>query len=102
MKVEPDEVLETKSDVEEVREALDTLSTIWEAGEEGQKNRIAFLRALADLARENAAARTIVTGLLDVVGGKRQEEAAVFRAYYLKGEKKPSARQIARCLCMDV
>lgn len=40
--------------------------------------------------------------LLDAVEGKRPEEAAVFRAYYLEGERKPTARQIGRRLCMDV
>lgn len=102
MNVEQKEMREAKSDFEEVHEALETLSAIWEAGEEGQKNRIASLRALAELARENAAARSIVEKLLDAVGGKRPEEAAVFRAYYLEGKKMPTARQIARRLCMDV
>lgn len=102
MNIEPKELQEVKSDFEEVHEALETISTIWEAGEEGQRNRIAFLRALADLARGNAAARSIAEKLLDSVGGKRPEEAAVFRAYYLEGEKKPTARQIARSFCMDV
>ncbi len=83
MNIEQKEMQKFKSDFEEVHEALETLSTIWEAGEGGQRNRIAFLRALADLARENAAARAIVTGLLDVVGGKRKEEVTVFRTYYL-------------------
>lgn len=55
MSIEPKEMWEVKSDFEEVHEALETLSTIWEAGEEGQRNRIAFLRALAELTRENAA-----------------------------------------------
>lgn len=102
MNIEPKEMQEIKSDFEEVHEALETISTIWEAGEEGQRNRIAFLRALADLARGNAAARSIAEKLLDAVGGKRSEEAAVFRAYYLEGEKKPTARRTARRFCMDV
>lgn len=102
MRVEPKEAQKTKSDFEEAHEALEALSAIWEEGEEGQRNRIAFLRALAELARENAAARLIVEKLLNLVGGKRPEEAAVFQAYYLEGEKKPTARQIARRLCMDV
>lgn len=102
MNIEPKELQEVKSDFEEVHEALETLGAIWEAGEEGQKNRIAFLRALAELTRENAAARSIMEKLLDAVSGKRPEEVAVFRAYYLEGKKKPTARQIARCLCMDV
>ena len=102
MNIEPKEMQEIKCDFEEVHEALETISTIWEAGEEGQKNRIAFLRALAELTRENAAARSIVEKLLDAVSTKRSEEAAAFRAYYLEGKKKPTARQIARRLCMDV
>lgn len=36
-----------------------------------------------------------------MVGGRRPEEAAVFRAYYLDGDAKPTARQIGRRLCMD-
>lgn len=102
MNIEPKELQEVKSDFEKVHEALETLSTIWEAGEEGQRSRIEFLRAISELARENGAARSIAEKLLDAVGGKRPEEAAVFRAYYLKGKKKPTARQIARRLCMDV
>lgn len=43
MNIEPKEMQEIKSDFEEVHEALETISTIWEAGEEGQRNRIAFL-----------------------------------------------------------
>lgn len=102
MRVKPKEAQKAKSNFEEAHEALEALGAIWEKGEEGQRNRIAFLRALAELARGNAAARSIVEKLLNLVGDKRPEEAAVFRAYYLEGEKKPTARQIARRLCMDV
>jgi len=41
---------------------------------ENLTNRIAYLRALADLARETSAARSIVTGLLDAVSSKLRKQ----------------------------
>ena len=58
--------------------------------------------ALAELSRENSAARSIVEKLLDAVNIKHSEEAIAFRAYYLDGKKKPTARQISRRLYIDV
>lgn len=88
-------------DMEEVRRGWAFMNSLQEITSEGRENRIAFVRALAELARENAAAHSIVERLLDRIGGNLQEEKATFRAYYLEGDKKPNARQIARRLCMD-
>ena len=102
MKTELEAMEAAGLDMEAVRRGWVLMNSLQEIGPEARKNRLLFLRALAELARKNAAARSTVTGLLDVVGGKLPEEAATFRAYYLEGDTKPSARQIARRLCMDI
>ena len=102
MRIEPQEMQDVKSNFEKVCKDLEALGTIWETGEKGQNYRIAFLRALAELSRENSAARSIVEKLLDTVNIKHSEEAIAFRAYYLDGKKKPTARQISHRLYIDV
>lgn len=96
MKTELEAMEAAGLDMEAVRRGWAFMNSLQETGPEGRKNRLLFLRALAELARKNTAARSIVERLLDLVGGKLPEEAATFRAYYLEGEKQPSARQIAR------
>lgn len=88
-------------DLEAMERAAGFFVGLREPGPEGEAWRLSCLRALADLARENAAARSIVGELLDAVAGKLPGEAETFRAYYLDGDTKPSARQIARRLYMD-
>lgn len=88
-------------DLEAVKRAAGFFSGLRDPGPEGRENRLLCLRALAELARENAAARLIVTELLDAIAGKLPAEAATFRGYYLDGDTKPSAHQLARVLYMD-
>lgn len=88
-------------DLEAMEQAAGFFVGLREPGPEGEAWRLSCLRALADLARENAAARSIVGELLDAVAGELPGEADTFRAHYLDGDTKPSARQISRCLYMD-
>ena len=69
---------------------------------EQEARRIAALRNLAERARENAAARGAVERLLTFAAQRHPEEVQTFRACYLDGEKRDSARQIGRRLCMDL
>lgn len=101
MKTELEAMKVAGVDLEEARKAWDFLDGLREPGPEGRKRRLDCLRALAELARENAAARSIVGELLDAVAGKLPGEADTFRAYYLDGEKRPSPRQLARRLFVD-
>ena len=68
---------------------------------EQEARRVAALRDLAERARGNAAARGVVEQLLTFAAQRHPEEAQTFRACYLDGAKRPSARQIGRRLCMD-
>lgn len=88
-------------DPEELKAAAAFISGMMEIGEEAREKRVAFIRALADMARENKTARAKIKRLLQPIERKYPQEAATFRAYYLEGEKHQSARQIARVLCMD-
>ena len=101
MKTELEAMKAAGVDLEEAQKAWTFLNSLREPGPEGRKSRLDCLRALAELARENAAARSIVRELLDAVLGKLPREADVFRAYYLDGEKRPSPRQLARRLFVD-
>lgn len=88
-------------DIEAVRRGWAFMNSLQETGPEGRRNRLIFLRALAELARKNPAARSIVEALLESVAGELPGEAETFRACYLEGEKQPTPRQAARRLCMD-
>lgn len=69
----------------------------------GQKaQRVKLLRAIAGKARENAAARDFIERLLTVCVKKLHDEPKTFRAVYLDGDTRPSARQVGRRLCFDV
>lgn len=68
----------------------------------GQKaQRVKLLRAIAGKARENAAARDFIESLLTVCVKKFPDESETFRAVYLDGDTRPSARQVGRRLCLD-
>ena len=69
----------------------------------GQKaQRVKLLRAIAGKARENAAARDFIERLLTVCVKKLHDEPKTFRAAYLDGDARPSARQLSRRLCLDI
>lgn len=69
----------------------------------GQKaQRVELLRAIAGKARENAAARDFIERLLTVCVKKLHDEPKTFRAAYLDGDARPSARQLSRRLCLDI
>ncbi len=101
MKTELEAMKAAGVDMEEAGKAWAFLNSLWEPGPEGRKRRLDCLRALAELARENAAAGSIVGKLLDAVAGKLPDEANTFRAYYLDGERRPNTRQLARRLFVD-
>lgn len=69
----------------------------------GQKaQRVELLRAIAGRARENAATHDFIERLLTVCEKKLPDESETFRAVYLDGNTRPSARQVGRRLCFDV
>lgn len=69
----------------------------------GQKaQRVKLLRAIAGKARENTAARDFIESLLTVCVKKFPDESETFRAVYLDGDTRPSARQVGRRLCLDM
>lgn len=69
----------------------------------GQKaQRVELLRAIAGRARENAAAHDFIERLLAVCVKKLPDESETFRAVYLDGNTRPSARQVCRRLCFDI
>ena len=78
------------------------LAGLEELTPEQMGERVAALRRLADKARENAAARVVVKRLLTVCKRGLPDEAATFRACYLDGDERPSARQVGRRLCLDI
>lgn len=101
MRLDINEARAAGLDIEAIQKAEDFFAGLREPGPDGEACRLFCLRALADLSRENTAARSIIGELLDAVTGELPGEAETFRAYYLEGNTKPSARQIARRLYMD-
>lgn len=67
--------------------------------EKGQ--RTAAIRSIAERSREDAAARSCTEWLVDQVEPELPMEAQAFRAYYLDGANRPTARQVGRALSMD-
>lgn len=87
---------------EELERAVAFLRELQEISPEGKRARIAAIRALSELAREHPAARSYLEKLLEHVKKQLPEECQTYRALFLEGETKPSTRQIARRLHMDV
>ena len=76
-------------------------SGVTELTTEEKTRRVALVRSVAERARDNAEARSTVERWLEQVEPDMPQEAATFRAFYLDGETKPTARQVGRSLCMD-
>lgn len=76
---------------------LDALEPI---GAEEKARRVAALRAVAQMSREDSTARAFILRLLQCVEREHPEAAATFRAYYLEGRHQ-SAREMGDVLCMD-
>lgn len=93
----------TEIEPEDIREAVSFFRDMEKKDGSGKPAQMAFLRALAELARENRAARSVVERLLNTIRGQvPDEETATFKAYYLDGEKKLSARTIGRQFYVDI
>ena len=86
---------------EQIEAARHLLSILSEHGKEGHENRIALLRALAELARENNRARNALEPMLSHIEGRMPEEVKTFRAVYMEGASRLSGREIGRRFCMD-
>ena len=90
-------------DPEQVKTAIDYLHQMEQRGSEGQEARRAFVRALAELARENNVAKTAIENRLEQISGQlAPENVDTFRAYYLDGDKRPNPRSLSRRLYVDV
>lgn len=87
---------------EDLERAAAFLRELQEISPEGRKIRITAIRALSELAREYPAARSYLEMRLEIVARKLPEECRTYRAMFLEGEAKQTARQIARRLCMDI
>lgn len=86
---------------ERVRSAVKVLVGLREVDPEARENRIAFLRALAELARENNIARICIERLLQRVERRLPDEAVTFRACYLEEGGRKTAKEVGRRLFID-
>ena len=81
--------------------AIKALAGLREVEPEARENRIAFLRALTELARENNIARAWIERLLQRVERRLPDEAITFRACYLEGDERQTAKEVGRRLFID-
>ena len=86
---------------EQIMAARHLLSMLSEHGKEGHENRIALLRALAELGRENNRARNALEFMLSHIEERMPDEVKTFRAVYMEGATRLSGRKIGRRFCMD-
>ena len=90
--------------VEELKQMVESqhlLDSMEEIGPERRRELVAIVRVLAELARENRAAREYLDRRLVGVAHSLPSEVETFRACYLDGGQQESARQIGRRLHMD-
>ena len=91
--------------VEELKQMVESqhlLDSMEEIGPERRRELVAIVRALAELARENSVAREYLERRLVGVAHSLPSEVETFRACYLDGDQRESARKIGRRLHMDI
>ena len=92
----------TVKELKQIAEARHLLDSMEEIGPERRRELVAIVRALAELARENSVAREYLERRLVGVAHSLPSEVETFRACYLDGDQRESARKIGRRLHMDI
>ena len=91
--------------VEELKQMVESqhlLDSMEEIGPERRRELVAIVRALAELAQENSVAREYLERRLVGVAHSLPSEVETFRACYLDGDQRESARKIGWRLHMDI
>ena len=91
----------TVKELKQIAEAQHLLDSMEEIGPERRRELVAIVRALAELARENSVAREYLERRLVGVAHSLPSEVETFRACYLDGDQRESARKIGRRLHID-
>ena len=86
----------TVEELKQMVEAQHLLDSMEEIGPERRRELVAIVRVLAELARENRAAREYLDRRLVGVAHSLPSEVETFRACYLDGDQRESARKIGR------
>ena len=86
----------TVEELKQMVEAQHLLDSMEEIGPERRRELVAIVRALAELARENSVAREYLERRLVGVAHSLPSEVETFRACYLDGDQRESARKIGR------
>ena len=86
----------TVEELKQMVEAQHLLDSMEEIGPERRRELVAIVRALAELARENSVAREYLERWLVGVAHSLPSEVETFRACYLDGDQRESARKIGR------
>ena len=92
----------TVKELKQIAEAQHLLDSMEEIGPERRRELVAIVRALAELARENSVAREYLERRLVGVAHSLPSEVETFRACYLDGDQRESARKIGWRLHMDI
>ena len=92
----------TVEELKQMVEAQHLLDSMEEIGPERRRELVAIVRVLAELARENRAAREYLDRRLVGVAHSLPSEVETFRACYLDGDQRESARKIGRRRHMDI
>ena len=92
----------TVKELKQIAEAQHLLDSMEEIGPERRRELVAIVRVLAELARENRVAREYLERRLVGVAHSLPSEVETFRACYLDGGQRESARKIGRRLHMDI
>ena len=92
----------TVEELKQMEESQHLLDSMEEIGPERRRELVAIVRVLAELARENRVAREYLERRLVGVAHSLPSEVETFRACYLDGGQRESARKIGRRLHMDI
>ena len=88
--------LYTAEDLKQIGETWKLLDRLEEIGPTRQRELVVMVRALAERARENRVAREYLERHLVAVSRSLPFEVETFRACYLDGDQRESARKIGR------
>ena len=88
--------LYTAEDLKQMGETWKLLDRLEEIGPTRQRELVVMVRALAERARENRVAREYLERHLVAVSRSLPFEVETFRACYLDGDQRESARKIGR------
>ena len=93
--------LYTAEDLKQMGETWKMLGHLEEIGPARRRELVVMVRALAERARENRVAREYLERHLVAVSRSLPSEVETFRACYLDGHRRESARRIGRRLHID-